>query len=649
MDDRLSALDSENRCAGMLQPARGIPLAARAEDPDVVLILDSMPALIHTVSATGEIDFANDRLLAYVGTTLETLREWRPFIHPDDLAMVTARWSHSLETGRPFEAEYRLLRSDGEHRWFHGHAVPVKAKAGANVRWYNLLTDVDDRKRAEDLVRTSAQQFRTIVDSVPGLVAILNVSGEIELVNRGVLEYFARSLEELQDWTTGDSVHPDDLPAVIALWQRAMTTGEVLESVHRLRRADGVYRWFQLRGVPWRDEDHKPRRWYCLMTDIDERKQIEKELRRSEAFLREAQRLSHMGSWRFDAARGVVEASPEILRALRLAPDQDVSEPAFWFDRIHSEDRARVVEAYTRSERERTEYRADYRVMRSDGTIGYVSSAGRPIVDESGELVEFIGASLDITEHWQAKTELMRASEALHDLQEKLSRAARISTVGELAAAIAHEVNQPLAAVVANGHACLRWLAASPPNLEKAIEAAERIVHDGRDAGEVVRRVRSLFKRDTAEKVAIDLNEVIAQMLGLVDAERIRQDVTLQTELEPALLPVVGDRVQLELLVLNLLRNGLDAMAGSERPKTLFVRSLRTGGSAQVQIRDSGVGLPHPDKIFEPFFTTKEDGLGMGLAICRSIAEAHAGRLWATACHPSGTMFWFTMPLEAGT
>jgi PAS domain S-box-containing protein len=513
-----------------------------------------------------------------------------------------------------------------------------------------LCAGTSEPARPTPPASAAEQQFRTIVDSVPGLVAILNVSGEIELVNRGVLEYFGRSLEELQDWTTGDSVHPDDLPAVIALWQRAIRTGQLLESEHRLRRSDGVYRWFQLRGLPRRDDDHKLERWYCLMTDIHDRKQIEKELRRSEAFLREAQRLSHMGSWRFDVARGVVEASPQILEAHRLAPDQDVSEPASWFERIHAEDRPRVVEAYTRSERERTEYRADYRVVRSDGTIGYLSSAGRPILDESGQLVEFIGASLDITEHWQAKTELLRASEALHDLQEKLARAARITTVGELAAAIAHEVNQPLAAVVANGHACLRWLAASPPNIEKAIEAGERIVRDGKEAAEVVRRIRSLFKRGTAEKVAINLNDVISQMLRLVDAERSRAGVTLQTELAPGLPPVLGDRVQLELLALNLLRNGLDAMAGSERPKTLFVRSLRTGdGSAQIEIRDSGVGLPHPDKIFEPFFTTKENGLGMGLAICRSIAEAHDGRLWATACQPSGTTFWLTLPLEART
>jgi signal transduction histidine kinase len=386
------------------------------------------------------------------------------------------------------------------------------------------------------------------------------------------------------------------------------------------------------------------------MTDIDDRKQIEKELRRSEAFLLEAQRLSHTGSWRFDAARGVVEPSPEILRAHRIAPGSDVSQPAFWFERIHAEDRERVVEAYTRSERELTDYRADYRVVRSDGTLGYLSSAGRPIVDDSGKLVEFIGASLDMTEHWVAKTELVRASRALQDLQEQLARAARISTVGELAAAIAHEVNQPLAAVVANGHACLRWLAASPPNIEKAVEAAEHIVRDGKDAGEVVRRIRSLFKRGSADRVALDLNEVIEQMLRLVDADSIRESVTLQAELEPELPPVLGDRVQLELLVLNLLRNGLEAMDGSDGPKTLMVRSLRTDdGSAQVEIRDTGIGLPDPDKIFEPFFTTKKSGLGMGLAICRSIAEAHAGRLWAAAGDPTGTTFRFTIPLEART
>jgi hypothetical protein len=239
--------------------------------------------------------------------------------------------------------------------------------------------------------------------------------------------------------------------------------------------------------------------------------------------------------------------------------------------------------------------------------------------------------------------------EALRSTQARLSRATQTATVGELAGSIAHEINQPLAAVVTNGHACLRWLTAEPPNLGKAREAAERIVRDGKEAGEVVRRIRALFRRAALEKVALDLNDVIGEVLRLLGGETTKRRVTVETSLETAIPPVVADRVQLQQLVLNLLINGLDAMDEvADRPRKLCISSRRhCETSALVEIRDSGAGLKDPDKIFEAFFTTKEKGMGMGLTICRSIVEAHDGRLWASPAEGAGTIFHFTLPLKS--
>jgi signal transduction histidine kinase len=239
--------------------------------------------------------------------------------------------------------------------------------------------------------------------------------------------------------------------------------------------------------------------------------------------------------------------------------------------------------------------------------------------------------------------------EALRITQARLSRASQIATVGELAASIAHEVNQPLSAVVANGHACLRWLLSQPPNLPKAHEAAVRIVRDGKDAGEVVRRVRALFKRAAIERIPLDLNDVIAEVLRLLHGETTRKGVAVETSLEVDLPPVIADRVQLQQLLLNLLGNGLDAMDPVvDRPKKLSIRSKRDcPDSILVEIRDYGVGLTNPDRAFEAFFTTKENGMGMGLAICRSVIEAHEGRLWASSAEPPGTTFSFTLPVKA--
>jgi len=253
-----------------------------------------------------------------------------------------------------------------------------------------------------------------------------------------------------------------------------------------------------------------------------------------------------------------------------------------------------------------------------------------------------------MTEHWLATNELERASQAVRDLQARMARAAQVATVGELAGSIAHEVNQPLAAVVANGHACVRWLSASPPNVPKAVEAAERIVKDGKDAGEVVRRVRALFKRTAVEKVRLDLGEVIGEVLYVLDSYPARKNVSLKVVLDPDLPPVFADRVQLQQLVLNLMLNALEALEPvSGRVKQLSVRSkCAESHEAMIQISDNGIGLDDPVAAFEPFVTTKPEGMGLGLAICRSIVAAHDGRLSAEHNAGFGTTFTVTLPLQ---
>jgi signal transduction histidine kinase len=240
--------------------------------------------------------------------------------------------------------------------------------------------------------------------------------------------------------------------------------------------------------------------------------------------------------------------------------------------------------------------------------------------------------------------------EALRSTETRLTRATQTATVGEFAAAIAHEINQPLAAVVANGHACLRWLSGEPPGLARAHEAAERIVRDGKEAGEVVRRIRALFRQSEVERAELDVNEVIGEVVHLIGGEAARKHVLVETHLVLGLPRVIGDRIQLQQLVFNLLMNGMEAMesvVGTTRK--LFIRSRRySSDSVLVEVQDSGTGLADPEKVFEAFFTTKEKGMGMGLAICRSIINAHHGRLWAESAEGAGTTFSFTLPVQTG-
>jgi PAS domain S-box-containing protein len=616
---------------------------------DLRLLLDSVPALVGTFTQGGVVDFANRQLLEYLGVTLEELRNWSLFVHEADRAAAVANWNTSIRFGRPFAADYRLRRSDGEFRWFCGHIIPLRNQHGAVDRWCIFGTDIDERREAEDRLRSSERYFRAIFDNIPALIGIMTGSGELELVNKASLNYHNLTLAELRQWETNDVVQADDLPEHLEIIRQGFAAGEPFESEHRLRRADGVYRWFQLRARQARDEIDGSIRWYCLETDIHDRKMAEEALLRNETRLLEVQRLSRTGAWRYDAAANIVESSPEIQRVYDVQPGEDISAPSFWFDRIHPTDRPRVQAQFERCVREKTDYRAGYRILLPDGSVRYQYATGHPVTNDNGDLVEFVGASMDMTEHWLATTELERASQAVRDLQARISRAAQVAAGGELAGSIAHEVNQPLAAVVANGHACLRWLSMSPPNITKAVEAVERIVKDGKDAGEVVRRVRALFKRVPAEKVSLDLSEAIREVVRLVDSYPARKDVFIDVALSPDVARVLADRVQLQQLMLNLMLNALEALEPVKgRAKHLFVRAKRANGdAAAIEISDNGIGLDDPVAAFEPFVTTKTGGMGLGLAICRSIVTAHGWNLSAERNADFGTTFTVMLSAES--
>jgi formate hydrogenlyase transcriptional activator len=254
--------------------------ALRASEESLRLIIDSIPGLVDTMTAEGELEFVSQQCLDYFGMTLDELKGWTTsdIVHPDDLPRVLATWRRSFESGQPYMSEYRIRRADGIYRWFHVGALPWRNAQGRIIRWYALQTDIDDRKRAEEALRASEQSLRLIVDSIPGLVSTMNAAGEPQLFNRQLLEYFGRTPEELKSWASSDLVHPEDLRRVIADRTGSIETDQPYDIELRIRRADGVYRWFQVRNQPVRDSEGQIVRWYTLLTDIDERKQAEDRL-----------------------------------------------------------------------------------------------------------------------------------------------------------------------------------------------------------------------------------------------------------------------------------------------------------------------------------------------------------------------------------
>jgi PAS domain S-box-containing protein len=378
----------------------------------------------------------------------------------------------------------------------------------------------------------------------------------------------------------------------------------------------------------------------ALREQLTERRRAEAELRRSEASLTEGQRISHTGSWSWNVATGDLFWSQEHFRIFGFDPETAKPSHSMFLERIHPNDRSFVEQTVDWAVRERTDFELDYRIVLANGSIRYLQSLGHPVLGESGDLVEFVGTVIDATER-------RGAEEALREAQAELAHVTRVMTMGELTASIAHEIKQPLAAVVTNGGACLRWLAGELPNLDEARDAARRVIRDGNRANEVINRIRALMRKTDTAPARLDINEVIEEVILLTRNETTRRGVTVRMELAADLPPVSGDRVQLQQLTLNLLMNGIEAMASvNDRPRELIISSrTNESGEVLVAVQDCGMGIAPEDleKIFDAFYTTKSQGMGMGLAISRSIVENHGGRLWAVPNEDSGATFQFTL------
>jgi PAS domain S-box-containing protein len=539
---------------------------------------------------------------------------------------------------RLVEGSKALARGEFQHRV----AVTGSDELAHLGRVFN-----DTAQRLRDLyasLQSSEDRLRLVIDTIPAHVWSARTDGSVDFINRRWQETTGLPVESALGWDWSSIVHPDDLPRYVEAWDSALSAGAAMESEARLRRTDGEYRWWLIRNVPLRDEQGQIVKWYGTAVDIEERHRAEDALRRSEASLHEAQRISHTGSWRHDVAAGTVTLSEEGTRLWGIDPDASEPVVEHFFGRMHPDDAPLVERAYAMAQATKSEFLADFRLVRPDGTTRRIHSVGHPVLDASGELVEFVGAALDITER-------RAAEEALRQAQADLAHVSRVTTMGELTASLAHEVRQPIAAAVMNANSCVRWLAHAPPDVAEARAAAMRIVEDGQRATDIISRIRLVFTKGAPLRERVDVNELAREMVVLLRSEAMRYDVSVHTALADGLPEVTGDRVQLQQVLMNLIMNGIDAMSAVQGPRDLTITSQRgEGAQVMVCVRDTGVGLPalRANQIFDAFFTTKEHGIGMGLSISRTIIESHGGRLWATDHPPRGASFCLTLPARAG-
>jgi PAS domain S-box-containing protein len=557
--------------------------------------------------------------------------------HPDDQAKVAEAVETAEREKTGFELDYRIIHPGGEIRDIHVIGHPVLSPCGDFVEFVGTVMDITERKRAED-------RTRLIIDTVPAQLWTETPQGVVDFVNRRWIDYTGMTLEQAVGSGWNRMVHPDDIERVLTNWRILVLEGKPREIESRLRKSDGTYRWFLSRCYPLIDRSGNVLGWYGSDTDIHDRKEVEETLRRSEGYLAEAQRFSHTGSWA--ATIGELRyLSEECYRVLGFDPQRDQPQYDVFFQRIHPDDQAKFREAIETAERNKADFELDYRFDHPSGGLRDIHVIGHPVLNAAGDFVEFVGTVIDITERKRAEEE----RERLRQVQADLVRVNRVTTMGELTASLAHEINQPIAAAVTGANACVRWLAGTPPNLDKARAAAARIVKDGTRAAEIINGIRHLFQKGSLQLELVDANEVIEEMISLLRGEATRYSISVRTELAADRPQVIGDRVQLQQVVMNLMTNSIDAMKSADGTRELAIKSQRADNEQLlITVSDTGVGLPpgQADQIFNAFFTTKPHGTGMGLRICRSIVESHGGHLWATDNSPRGASFFASLPIK---
>jgi PAS domain S-box-containing protein len=371
------------------------------------------------------------------------------------------------------------------------------------------------------------------------------------------------------------------------------------------------------------------------------------ELRRSETYLAEAERLSHTGTWAVNlkGEGTIVYASEESYRIYGLDPRQGVPKHDAVWQRVHPDDRTRLYEEIQEGERQKRDYLVEFRVLLPDGTVKYVEEIGHHVFSERGELLERMGIDVDVTERKRA----LEARERLRQLESDLAHVNRLSMMGVLAASLAHEVKQPIATARNNARAALNFLARRPPDLGEVREALGCIVGDADRAGDIIDRIRAHTKKAPLRKDRFDLNEAVTEVVDLARSEITKNEVSVRTRLAQGVAPVQGDRVQLQQVVLNLILNAVEAMISVDGPRELLISTEQRQTNGVVTVCDSGPGIDPEqlERVFEAFYTTKFNGVGIGLSICRSIIDAHGGRLWIEANEPRGAAFQFTVPSMA--
>jgi PAS domain S-box-containing protein len=569
----------------------------------------------------------------------------KEMIHPDDRARVFRATDEAIRSGVHTAADHRIVRPDGEVRFVQGFGTVKRDASGRAYEMFGTAQDVTDRKRAEEALERS----RFYLSEGERLAHIgswaFDASGHYwsdEL-------YKIYGLDPKNGVPTVDQylalIHPHDRNAIAESIRLMLEEHRGIDQVERIIRSDGQLRYLRAVALPV-VEQGMFKGFIGTTMDVTEQELLTQELRREQAYLAEAQSLTHTGSWVANFHTGHnYHVSDEIYRLHGFDPSQGSLALARFWKAIHPEDEPHVRAVIANAIHFRTDFEIpEYRICLPDKTIRFLRAIGHH--NRSGDMGEYVGITMDITERKRAEEE----RERLRQLEADLARVNRVNMMGELAAALAHEIKQPIAAAITSANALLRWLGHDPPDVERARAAASRIQQDANRAANVIDSLRSFYRTGTpAERQLIDVKEMVQEMTDLLRVEADRQGITIQAELETDTPRILANRVQLQQVFMNLMLNGIEAMQGTGGELTIRSRSIPDDRLC-ISVSDTGIGLPagSADQLFQPFHTTKAQGTGMGLTITRSIVESCGGRVWATANASRGATFHFILPCQLG-
>jgi PAS domain S-box-containing protein len=622
--------------------------ALRKSEKELRDVIDTIPAMVWSTLPDGSNTYVNKRFVEYTGSSAEQTAGsgWQALIHSDDLKRHAGKWMEAVATGKPYENEVRSRRADGQYRWQLDRGVPLRDEDGNIVKWYGVTSDIEDRKRAEEAL----QQSQFYLGEGQHLAHMgswaLNPSGFFEHWSQELFKIYGldpqKGAPTLEQYLA--TVHPADRDFMAETIRKMQAEHSGCDVKKRIVRPDGEQRYIRCVGIPV-VEGEVLKGFLGTAIDITEQELLTQELERQQAHLTEAQKLTHTGSWAWrlaDRKMKTEHLSEEWYRIYGFDPAEGAPTREEYFERVHPEDLFEFKDIGERAIVEKADYDHEFRILLPNGMVKWIHTVGHPVLSNTGDLEGFVGSSTDITELKSAEQE----REKLRQLEADLAHTNRVSTLGEMAASLAHEIKQPIAAAITSANSCVEWLAHEPPNLDRARAAAGRIDKYGNRAAEIIDRIRSLYRKSPPQRELADVNGIIEEMLMLLEGEATRSAIAMRPNLSAELPKIMVDRVQLQQVFMNLMLNAIEAMTHSGGE--LAVKSELQDGQLQFSVSDTGVGLPAEkmDQIFSAFFTTKPQGSGMGLAISRSIVESHGGQLWASANSGAGATFYFTLPIQ---